>query len=465
MKSFVTLIIAILFHISASASPDTSTHARTALDIYRHIIEIDSSSESGGAPRVAAYLASQLIAAGFPTKDIEVIPLEDTAALVTTYRGDGSSDKGPILLLGHMDVIGANPDEWDRPPFELTRDDTHFHGRGTSDNKFGIAQLTATFIRLKAEDFQPNRDLLLVFMGDEETEGKTAHYLATQREDIAGAEFALNSDAGGGVLDSEGKALVYRIQVAEKTYATWEITVRNPGGHSASPRSDNAIYDLADAVQKLRKHRFPVRWNDMTLAYFRETGKQLGGELGDVMSHFADNPQDHEAADRLFAEPSYVGSTRTTCIPTMLRAGQAENALPESATITINCRIFPGISADEVKAVLQEVVGGEPFEFRHIGTPIIESPASPLRPDILAAIRKAAHAQHPGIPLIPYMSSGATDGMYFRNAGIPTWAVGGSFKKPGESHAHGLNEQMPIKAFYGALDHWSIILRELASGQ
>jgi acetylornithine deacetylase/succinyl-diaminopimelate desuccinylase-like protein len=205
-----------------------------------------------------------------------------------------------------------------------------------------------------------------------------------------------------------------------------------------------------------------VRWTETTLSYFEETGRQTGGELGDAMLRFAADPNDERAADRLFREPSYVGSTRTTCIPTLLQAGQVENALPQVATVTVNCRIFPGVPVEEVQSVLHELAGAEDFEIGLIGPPVVESPPSPLQDDVLAAVRKAVHARYPGVPLMPYMSSGVTDGMYFRQAGIPTWAIRGAFAKPGESRAHGQNENVPVDSFYGALDHWSIILRELA---
>jgi acetylornithine deacetylase/succinyl-diaminopimelate desuccinylase-like protein len=241
-----------------------------------------------------------------------------------------------------------------------------------------------------------------------------------------------------------------------------QITVRNPGGHSSRPRPDNAIYDLADAVTKIQDYQFPVRWNDMTLAFFRETGKQLGGELGDAMIQFANNPADQAAADRLAIESSYVGTTRTTCVVTMLQAGHAENALPQSATATVNCRVFPGVPVAEVEEMLKQVVANEAAEFKQLKD-ATDSPISELRPDVVAAVSKAVHARYPDVKVIAYMESGGTDGMHFRKAGIPTWAVSGLFMNPDEMYAHGLNERAPIKAFYDALDHWSIILRELAS--
>jgi carboxypeptidase PM20D1 len=461
MKYLSGLLAFAILSLPVMAVDRNSEHARKTLEIYTRIIGMETSKNLGNVPEMANYLASELRAVGFAAKDVEVIPVGETAALVARYRGDGSSGEAPILLLGHMDVVEALASDWERPPFELTSDDTFFFARGSIDNKFGIAQLTSTFIRLRKEGFVPTRDLIIVFSGDEESGMVTTRMLAYEREDLARAAFALNSDAGGGTLDENGKAIVYGIQAAEKTFATWEVTVRNQGGHSSRPRADNAIYDLADIIKNIQSYRFPVRWSDMTRAYFRETGTQRGGEVGAAMVGFADNPRDKEATDRLAQESSYVGATRTTCVVTMLEAGHAENALPQSATATVNCRIFPGVSVAEVELRLIEVGGNPEAEYVLQGDPT-ESPISELRPDVFAAVSKAVHSRYPDVTLIPYMESGGTDGMHFRKTGVPTWAMSGRFMNPDDMYAHGLNERAPVDAFYEALDHWSIILRELA---
>lgn len=462
MKNIIMLLAAGLLSSNLSASEEIkSGHAQKTLEIYTRIVEVESSKNLGNVPEIANYLAGELRAAGFPAEDVEVVPLGETASLIARYRGNGSSGKAPILLLGHMDVVEANAEDWERPPFKLTRDDHYFYARGSVDNKFGVAQLTSTFIRLKKEGFVPNRDLIIAFSGDEESGMTTTRMLAYEREDLAEAEFALNSDAGGGDLTRDGKPVVYLMQAAEKTYVTWEITARNPGGHSSRPRPDNAIYDLADAVTKIQQYKFPVRWSEMTQTFFEETGEQLGGELGEVMIRFANNPRDEAAAERLSIESSYVGTTRTTCVVTMLQAGHAENALPQSATATVNCRVFPGVPVDAVEKALRHVVENDAIEFKQIYE-ATESPISRLRPDVVAAVKKAVHKQYPDVKVIAYMESGGTDGMHFRKAGIPTWAVSGLFMNPDEMFAHGLNERVPVKSFYDALDHWSIIIRELA---
>lgn len=463
MKKLLATMMALTMSCTAMAEVDrNSEHAKKTLEIYERIINMETSKNLGNVPAMAAYLADEMIVAGLPAEDVEILPVGETAALIARYRGDGSSGKAPILLLAHMDVVEARPEDWERPPFTLTKDDKYFYARGTIDNKFGVAQLTSTFIRLKKEGFVPNRDLIIVFSGDEESTMATTEVLAYERDDLAEAEFALNSDAGGGELTRDGKAVIFGIQAAEKTYVTWEVTATNPGGHSSRPRLDNAIYDLADAIGKIQAYRFPVRWSEMTREYFKETGTQLGGEVGDAMIRFADNPEDQTASDRLFSEPSYVGSTRTTCVVTMLNAGHAENALPQSATATVNCRVFPGVPVADVRKALQEQIGNDAIMFEETYPPT-ESPVSELREDIRAAVSEAVHVRYPGIKLIGYMESGGTDGMHFRNAGIPTWGVSGIFMNPDEMFAHGLNERVPLKAFYDALDHWSVIIKDLAA--
>jgi len=458
----LSVVAALLFAGAVSAQDRNSEHAKKTFEIYKTIIEMETAKNLGNIPAMAQYLADEMIGAGLPETAVEILPVGETAALIARYRGDGSSGKKPILLLAHMDVVEAFPEDWERPPFKLTQDDTYFFARGTIDNKFGVAHLTSTFIRLKKEGFIPNRDLIIVFSGDEESSMTSTKILAYERPDLAEAEYALNSDSGGGQLSEDGKVLSYLVQTSEKTYVSWEITARNPGGHSSRPRPDNAIYDLAEAIGKIRAYQFPVRWSDTTLEYFEETGQQLGGELGDAMIRFSENPNDAEAAERLSTESSYVGNTRTTCVPTMLRGGHAENALPASATVTVNCRVFPGVPTDEVKSALQKAISNDALDFMVTDEPV-ESPVSDLREDIRGAVSEAVHARFPGVRILAYMTSGGTDGMHFRRAGIPTWAMGGIVMKPNDMFAHGLNERVPIDSFYGALDHWSIIIRNLAS--
>ena len=366
-----------------SSADYTRPYQAKALEIYRHIVGIRSAEGQGRVPEVARYLAEQLRTGGFPEEDIHVLPFtkgngEASAGLVVRYRGDGSSGRKPILLVGHMDVVDALREDWERDPFTLVEEDGYFFGRGTSDNKMGVTVLTATFLRLKAEGFVPTRDLILGFTGDEETGMISARELATTHRDLTDAEFALNADGGGGAMDPSGNPLLYVVQASEKTYATFELTVTNPGGHSSTPRTDNAIYELAAALKNIEAYRFPVMVNDVTRAYLRSMSAVMPGQVGEAMAALAADPSDAHAADVLWHQPEDVGVTRTTCVATMLRAGHAENALPQSATATVNCRIFPGVAVEAVQATLDSVSAVPGLKIRVLDDPRA-SPASPVR--------------------------------------------------------------------------------------
>jgi acetylornithine deacetylase/succinyl-diaminopimelate desuccinylase-like protein/Flp pilus assembly protein TadD len=308
--------------------------------------------------------------------------------------------------------------------------------------KHGVTELTTTFLRLKAEKFVPKRDLIIYFSGDEETAMDTTVAVVNKHRELIDAEYALNSDGGGGTLDDEtGKPLFFGFQTAEKTYADFKLTARNPGGHSSLPRPDNAIYDLSEALVKLRKFSFPVMWNDTTIASFRESARTTPGELGQAMAKFAANPKDETASAALSANPSYVGQVRTTCVATMLEGGHAQNALPQSAVANVNCRIFPGVKIEDVRAALAGVVG-EGIEVKVDGEPM-SSDASPLRKDVLAAVTRVVHKFYPGVIIVPQQASGATDGLVFRAVGIPTYGVDPTFIADKDAMAHGLNERLP----------------------
>jgi acetylornithine deacetylase/succinyl-diaminopimelate desuccinylase-like protein len=437
-----------------------------ALEIYRTLIGFRTAQGHGQVGAAAAYLAEQFVAGGFPENDVHVLPLtlpsgEETASLVVRYPGDGSSGERPILLTAHTDVVDALPEDWERDPFTLIEEDGYFFGRGTSDDKFGVAQLTATFLRLRDEGFVPTRDLLLGFTGDEETGMLTTKALAEDHRDLTDADFVLNADGGGGVLNEAGEAESYLIQGAEKYSITLEVEVTNPGGHSSTPRTDNAIYELAEALRRIEGHRFPVRTNDVTVAYLRAAAPLRGGEVGEAMRSLAADPSDADAAEVLWHQPAEVGVTRTTCIPTMLEAGHAFNALPQSAVAIVNCRVFPDVDYEQVREVLEAVVDNPGVRITVQETPRV-GPPSPIRDDIMDAIAVGVETIHPGTPLIPYMAPYGTDGLRYRSAGMPTYGVMGLFMKDSDRFEHGLNERVPVKAFYDALEFWYAILDHLA---
>jgi len=442
----------------ATASVRTANELK-AREMFAKAISIPTSEGLGKVPELANYLAGEFRQAGFPAEDIHVLPLGETASLVVRYRGDGSGGR-PILLMAHMDVVTAKREEWERNPYELIEEKGYFFGRGTLDIKQGVVGLAATFLRLKAEGFVPTRDLIIYFSGDEETNGYTAQDTVKNHRDLVDAEFALNADGGGGSLAPDGSPVTYSLQVAEKTYASFELTARNPGGHSSAPRADNAIYELAAALGRLQAYAFPVMWNDGTIGYFRASGPARHDAVGRAMTAFAANPRDSAAIATLSADPGEVGKLRTTCVATMLRGGHAENALPQTATATVNCRIFPGQSVDEVKATLAELAGKQ-VEVSTIGSPF-PAPASPLRQDVLDAVTEVVHSLRPGIPIVPTQSSGASDGIYFRAAGIPTYGTGLSFTRDDDDFQHGLNERIAVASFYEDLEYWYRLLKRVA---
>jgi acetylornithine deacetylase/succinyl-diaminopimelate desuccinylase-like protein len=431
-----------------------------ARELLRQSVAFDTSVAGGQTPQMADMLAERFRAGGFPADDVTVLAHENTAGLLVRYRGDGTGGR-PILLLAHMDVVPARREEWERDPFTLVEEDGFFFGRGALDNKAGVAHLAATFMTLRAEGFTPTRDLILWFSGDEETSGATTQALLSEHRALIGeAEFALNSDAGGGLLGEDGAPRSYVLQTAEKTYASFTFTARNEGGHSSAPRADNAIYELSDALARLRAFQFPVMWNDTTIAAFRAAGAVTPGEEGAAMLRFAQNPGDRRAARTMSRNPHLSTLLRTTCVATMLAGGHAENALAQTASATVNCRVFPGVPVAEVQAELQAIARAG-VEVAPLG-PSNSSDASPLRADVMAAVTHAIHARYPSLVVTPYMEAGATDGLFFRAAGIPTYGVGGLFMRPEDEYAHGLNERVPVEGFYGGLTHWRALIAELA---
>jgi acetylornithine deacetylase/succinyl-diaminopimelate desuccinylase-like protein len=459
LKTLVLAVAAAFATPVAHAEAPAEVRAE-ARQMFQDVIAFKTSEGFGQVPVMAEYLAARFRAAGFPPADIQILPLGETAALVVRYRGTGKGGK-PILLLAHMDVVTARPEDWQRDPFKLVEENGYFFGRGTLDIKSDVVQIAETFLRLKREGFVPTRDLIIGFGGDEETTMDTANMLVTEHRDLIDAEFALNGDGGGGQFDEKtGAPLLYRVQGAEKSYASYELTVHNAGGHSSQPRPDNAIYELADALKKLQAFAFPVQWNDWTIGGFRAAAAATPGPVGEAMGRFAAIPGDPSAAATLSSYSSLVGRVRTTCVPTLLKGGHADNALPQSATATVNCRIFPGTTPEEVHASLQQVVGAN-VSVTTMGKPHSSGP-SPVRKDVMDAVDKAVHFNYPGVLLVPDQAPYATEGSIYRGAGIPTYGVSSVFIKESDEYSHGLNERLPVQAFYDGLDHWYVMIKTLA---
>jgi acetylornithine deacetylase/succinyl-diaminopimelate desuccinylase-like protein len=459
VRRSLALAFACIACLAAPASAQSDSERRQARELIEQTVGVNTATGDQNII-LANRLAERFRAGGFAAEDVHIINGGDSAGLLVRYRGDGSGGR-PILFLAHMDVVPALREEWERDPFTLVEENGMLFGRGVLDNKAGLVHIASTFLTLRAEGFRPTRDLILWFSGDEETTGLTTQaLLANHRALLGDAEFALNSDAGGGQLAPDGRALTYVVQTAEKTYASFTFTVRNQGGHSSAPRADNAIYELSEALQRLRAFEFPIQWNETTLASFRNAAAAFPGPEGQAMRRFAERPTDR-ALQRMLGRTSMGNMMRTTCVATMLSGGHAENALPQTATATVNCRIFPGVPVDDVLSELRAIAGSG-VEVAPLG-PSNFSDASPLRADVMQAVTRTVHARYPGLVITPYMSAGATDGLFFRAAGIPVYGVGGVFIRGSDSYAHGLNERIPTDALYTGLTHWRSLITELAA--
>lgn len=456
------LLATIASSVLATAGAQTAPYEAQAREIYTRIIGFRTAAGHDQTAKMAAYLQEVLQAGGVPEQDMVTLQAGEATALIVRIPGKRSAQTRPILFSAHMDVVDARPEEWERDPFKLVEENGDFYGRGTMDNKAGVAALVSTILRMQSQQARTARDLVFGFVGDEETEMRTTRLIA-EHPWVRKAEFAINTDAGGGVLDDEtGKPLIYLVQGAEKTYATFDLTVTNPGGHSSRPRADNAIYQLAHALLKIEAYRFPVMATELTRSYLGAVGKAQSGELGEALRAFAADPGNVQAAQTLAQSPEFVGTTRTTCVATMLEAGHAENALPQTASATVNCRIFPGVAVESVHNTLARVVADPQVRITTRDNPEA-SPVSEMRPEVMRAIERAVHAHHPGVPVVSYLESGGTDGKVYRTAGIPTFATSGLFSKPSEMYAHGLNERLPVDAFYEGLDHIHRLALELGN--
>jgi carboxypeptidase PM20D1 len=462
MKQLTAWAAAFATLFAATAATQTAAHEVQARAIYARVISLRTAAGQKQTGPMVAYLVEVLKTGGVPEEDIATLDQEGERALIV--RLPGRQPGRPILFSAHMDVVDARREEWERSPFELIEENGNFYGRGTMDNKAGVVALVSTILRLKAGKAQPARELVFAFVGDEETGMDTTRLIAAHPW-VKDAEFAINTDAGGGILDeASGQPLIYLVQGAEKTFATFDVVVTNAGGHSSRPRSDNAIYQLAHALEKIEAYRFPVMSNDLTRTYLGAVGKAQSGPLGEALRKFAADPSDAAAADMLAKVPEFVGTTRTTCVATMLEAGHAENALPQTAKAAVNCRIFPGVAVEAVRDALVAAIADPEVKVTVRGNPQA-SPVSEMRPDVMAAITRAVQADYPGVAVVPYLESGGTDGKVYRAAGIPTFSSSGLFAKPSEMFAHGLNERLPVVAFYRGLDHIHRLAVELGGAR
>jgi acetylornithine deacetylase/succinyl-diaminopimelate desuccinylase-like protein len=445
------------------AAPTALAQTRTAdeqafVDIYRALVEIDTTDSAGDNTRAAEAMATRLRAAGFPAGDVQVLaPAPRKGNLVARLRGTGA--RKPLLMLAHIDVVEARREDWSVDPFVLLEKDGYFYGRGTSDDKAMAAIFVDSLIRLKREGFTSTRDLIVALTADEETgRHNGVRWLLANHRPLIEAELAIN-EGGGGELRG-GRHLVNRVQTSEKVPVNFRLEVTNRGGHSSRPTKDNAIYQLAVGLTRLAGFDFPARMNDATRLYFERTAALHTGQRADDMRAVARIPPDAAALARLSADPSYNAQLRTTCVATRLEGGHANNALPQMARAVVNCRVLPDDSVDEVQRTLVQVLASEAISVTATNVPA-GSPPSPLDPDLFARVERITAEMWPGTLVIPTMGSGATDSRWLRAAGIPSYGVSGLFL--GESRAHGRDERIGVKDLYAGRQFLHRLIKELAS--
>jgi acetylornithine deacetylase/succinyl-diaminopimelate desuccinylase-like protein len=456
-----TLLITLLIGVSLSAQ--TRPNETRAREIFKQLVEINTTDSVGSTTAAAEAMAARFKSAGFADADVRVLgPNPRKGNLIVRYRGNGT--KRPVLLLAHLDVVEAKREDWSFDPFTLTEKDGFLYGRGTADDKTMAAVFVANLLRLKSEGFVPSRDLILALTADEElgnNEFNGVKWLLQNHRALIDAEYAIN-EGGGGVM-RKGKYLTNEVQAAEKVYQDFRLEVHNSGGHSSMPVKDNAIYRLSAGLSRLAAFDFPVEMSEITRTYFeRSAPAQLDAQTRADMIAVSKTPTDLAAAARLSAQSPYFNSImRTTCVATKLEGGHATNALPQLAAANVNCRILPGTSPTQVLATLTKIVADPQIQLSLVGEATPSKPAV-LRDDVMKATEAIVASMFPGLPVVPTMSTGATDGLYLRNAGIPTFGVDGLFDDIDDVRAHGRDERVGIKQFNEDLDFQYRLITTLA---
>jgi len=435
------------------------------LNLYKELVETNTTVTTGSCTALAEKIAAHLKSAGFKDEDITLFSVPEhpqEGGVVAVLQGSSKTAK-PMLLLGHLDVVEAKREDWVRDPFKFIEENGYYYGRGTSDMKALDATWIDALMRFKQSGYHPKRTIKLALTCGEETTYafNGAEWLSKNKPDLISAEFALN-EGGGGRTDGHGKVVVESIQVGEKAAQNYHLETINPGGHSSIPIRDNAIYQLADALAKVRDHEFPVKMTDTTRAFFATAGASRKDDLGNAMVAISKDPTDAAAEAIVSKDRSYHSMLRTTCVATLLEGGHANNALPQRAGANVNCRIFPGESVDQVQATLVKVIGDPGVKITPVPPirPIAVPP--PLDPKIIGPAQKLVAKYFPGVPLVPTMSTGATDGIYLEAIGIPVYGVPGGWSDPDGNGVHGLNERRAIKAVFVGRDFLNELVKVYA---
>jgi acetylornithine deacetylase/succinyl-diaminopimelate desuccinylase-like protein len=454
------------------ASKDDKAEAR---DIFKQLIEINTTDTPQGSVTAGTEaMEKRFLEAGFPREDVVSLgPDPRKQNLVVRLRAPaGQPAEKPVLFLCHMDVVQALPSDWHTDPFQFVEKGGYFYGRGTQDMKDSDAALVATFLRLHREGYKPRRDLILALTADEEG-GKFngAAWLVQQHRELVDAAYVINPDAGGVELD-HGRPVVADVEATEKVYADFEVTATNPGGHSSRPRPDNAIYELTAALNKLAAYSFPFELNEITRTYFKNLATKETGQTAEDIRAILATPPDPAAAARLSAEPSFNSNFRTTCVATRLSGGHANNALPQTAQANVNCRIFPGHSPEEIRQQLITVFSDPRLAVKYVSDGGMVSDTAPERkaiappapiPEVFEPLTRLTQAIWPGTPVTPVMENGASDSIYFAQAGIPCYGYSAIALERDDDRAHGQDERLPVDSYWKSLDFFYAFVKELGN--
>lgn len=476
-KWWVGMICCLVFGMSMQAqqlSPPDKASRKLALDIFKQLIEINTTDSVGSVTAAAEAMAQRFRDAGFPESDIQILgPSTNDRKKNIVVRLHGSGKHKPVLLIGHLDVVEAKREDWTTDPFKFVEQEGYYYGRGTSDMKDGDAIMTATLIRMKKEGYVPSRDIILAMTADEEGGAfNGVQWLVKNHRELVDAEFVLNHD-GGGVLADHGKPVMMEVNATEKLYGDFVLTATNPGGHSSLPRPDNAIYELVDALARIQHYEFPFELNNITRAYYEEQVKLSTGQRQADLKAMLKTPPDMEAVARLSKDPLDNSTIHTTCVATRLSGGHANNALPQMAQANVNCRIEPGHTLEEIRLALEKIAADPKnphptikVQFRENNNVLMDHGSDrhsyvppPPRKDVFDPLQKVVAQMWPGIPVIPDMSTGASDGVYTNAAGMPTYCVSGEQYDRDDIRAHGKDERTGVEAFARGVDFYYLFLK------
>ena len=463
--SFLAFVFCVA--VSAPAQTDDASTRKLAHDIFKQLIEINTTDSVGSVTAASEAMAQRFRDAGFPDTDIQILGPNDRKKNVVV-RLHGSGKHKPVLLIGHLDVVEAKREDWTTDPFKFVEQEGYFYGRGTTDMKDGDAIMSATLIRMKKEGYVPSRDIILAMTADEE--GGTSNgvdWLLKNHRELIDAEFVLNHD-GGGVLTDQGKPQFMDLNATEKLYGDFVLTATNPGGHSSLPKPENAIYQLSSALIKISQYQFPFELNNITRAYYESMAKVSTGERAADIKAALKNPPDLAAVARLSKDAMDNSLMHTTCVATRLNGGHANNALPQTAQANVNCRILPGHSLEETRLALEKAVNDPKVkvQFRENTNQLMDHGSDrhsyvppPPRKEVFDPLRRVVAEMWPGIPVVPSMSTGASDGVYTNAAGIPTYCVSGVAYDRNDIRAHGKDERESVEGFYQGVDFYYRFLK------